>query len=401
MRTGGKTVTEIVDGKRTSQNLKFIDFENPKNNDFRVAVEFEVSCKSNIRPDIVCFVNGIPFVVVENKKSSDAVIDALTQMNRNQGVEYCPKFFTYPQLLIGTNGKDLRYGTTGTPNKFYAKWREKEVNKKDFDKKVQDLIKIKINGDVYGQICKDLNGAAKNHKQLLKRLTTGQDRGVVSLLEPERLLHLTKNYILYDAGVKKISRYQQFFAINKMLKTVDKEKDGVKGKKRQGGLIWHTQGSGKSLTMVMFVKALIENPKIINPRVLVVSDRVDLGKQISGTFKNCDLKKEVIIAKTGAHLLKLIKNKDANVVTTLVQKFEKVETKKVKEITTEILVQNGLAAKKDLIKILGRGELKSKIDVKANGFSATAKTAIEKDNASLVAFGVPLSSKSRSCVSVS
>ncbi len=328
MRTGGKTVTEIVDGKRTSQNLKFIDFENPKNNDFRVAVEFEVSCKSNIRPDIVCFVNGIPFVVVENKKSSDAVIDALTQMNRNQGVEYCPKFFTYPQLLIGTNGKDLRYGTTGTPNKFYAKWREKEVNKKDFDKKVQDLIKIKINGDVYGQICKDLNGAAKNHKQLLKRLTTGQDRGVVSLLEPERLLHLTKNYILYDAGVKKISRYQQFFAINKMLKTVDKEKDGVKGKKRQGGLIWHTQGSGKSLTMVMFVKALIENPKIINPRVLVVSDRVDLGKQISGTFKNCDLKKEVIIAKTGAHLLKLIKNKDANVVTTLVQKFEKVHPEK-------------------------------------------------------------------------
>ncbi|MFC1612951.1 type I restriction endonuclease subunit R [Patescibacteria group bacterium] len=331
MKTGGKTVTEIVNGKRSSQNLRFIDFENPKNNDFSATVEFEVSGKANIRPDIVLFVNGIPFAVIENKKSSVDVIEALDQMNRNQGLEYCPKFFAYPQLLIGTNGKDLRYGATGTPNKFYSKWREKEIDKKDFDKKIQDLIKTKIDEKNYSQICKDLNGATKNHKQLLKRLTTDQDRGVVSLLEPARLLNLTKNFILYDAGVKKISRYQQFFAINKMLKTVEEEKQGIKGKKRKGGLIWHTQGSGKSLTMVMFVKALIENPKIVNPRVIVVSDRVDLGRQISNTFRNCKLKKRVVVARTGSHLLQLIKNKEINVVTTLVQKFESARKYGTKE----------------------------------------------------------------------
>lgn len=322
MRTGGKTVTEIIKGKRTSQNLKFIDFENIKNNDLRVAVEFEAMGKNGIRPDIVCFINGIPFVVIENKKSGVDVVESLDQMNRNQGVEYCPKLFVYPQLLIGTNGKDLRYGTTGTPNKFYTNWREKELSKKDFNEKIQNLIKIKIDEKVYSQICKDLNGSTKNHKQLLKRLTTDQDRGIVGLLEPIRLLNLTKNFILYDAGIKKISRYQQFFAINKMLERISEEKDGINGNRREGGLIWHTQGSGKSLTMVMFVKALIENPNIINPRVIVVSDRVDLGKQISSTFKNCALKKDVVVAKTGAHLLELIKKKEANVITTLVQKFE-------------------------------------------------------------------------------
>jgi type I restriction enzyme R subunit len=86
--------------------------------------EFVASGKQNIRPDIVCFVNGIPFAVIENKKSGVGVVEALNQMNRNQGPEYCPKLYTYTQLLVATNGKDLQYGTTGTPNKFYAVWKE-------------------------------------------------------------------------------------------------------------------------------------------------------------------------------------------------------------------------------------------------------------------------------------
>jgi type I restriction enzyme R subunit len=121
---GGKTISVFHDGKYESKSFRFIDFENPKNNSFHVAVEVEVSAKSGTRrPDIVCYVNGLPFVVIENKKSSVDVLESIHQMVRNQGADYSPRFFMYPQLLIGTNGKDLRYGTTGTPSEFYASWK--------------------------------------------------------------------------------------------------------------------------------------------------------------------------------------------------------------------------------------------------------------------------------------
>ena len=123
--SGGKTIKINQGGKKISKNFRFIDFENIQNNAFHVSVEFVASGKQNIRPDIVCFVNGIPFAVIENKKSSVATAEALNQMKRNQGPEFCPKLFTYTQLLVGTNSKELLYGTTGTPSKFYAVWKEK------------------------------------------------------------------------------------------------------------------------------------------------------------------------------------------------------------------------------------------------------------------------------------
>lgn len=328
--SGGKTVKVMQNGKASSYNFRFIDFEHPENNSYHVTVEFEANGKSGIRPDIVCFVNGIPFVVIENKKSSVDVKDALSQMNRNQGPEYCPKLFIYPQLLIGTNGKELRYGTTGTPNKFYANWpindKYEEVDK--LEERIKKLIATPVDSIVYAKLCADLNGATSGHKQNTKRKITEQDGGIISLLEPKRLLDLAKNYIIYDAGVKKIMRYQQYYAIHKMLKRVEELEEGIGRQKRRGGLLWHTQGSGKSLTMVMFVKALIENPHIVNPRILVVTDRVDLDKQISETFRNCGLKKNVTRSKNSAHLLRLLQEKNLDVITTLVHKFEKITKKK-------------------------------------------------------------------------
>lgn len=326
--SGGKTIKVLHSGKSGSYNFRFIDFEKPENNIFHVAVEFEASGKGNIRPDIVCFVNGIPFVVIENKKSGVDVKEALSQMNRNQGTEKCPKLFVYPQLLIGTNGKDIRYGVTGTPNKFYASWKEKDIDEAVFKQKVERLVATTVDVAVYDQLLADLNGATNNHKQKTNRLVTEQDLGVVSLMEPARLLDLTKNYIIFDAGVKKIMRYQQYYAVHKILKRVEEMENGINRQKRKGGLLWATQGSGKSLTMVMLIKALIEHPHIINPRVLIVTDRVDLDKQISETFNNCGLKKKVTRATSGTHLLNLIKEKNLDVVTTLVHKFESASKKK-------------------------------------------------------------------------
>ncbi len=327
--SGGKTIKVNVGGKNISKNFRFIDFKNPKNNVFHVTAEFMATGKQNIRPDIVCFVNGIPFAVIENKKSSVSVEEAINQMNRNQGAEYCPKLFTYPQLLVATNGKELKYGTTGTPNKFWTVWKEKESSIDDINKKAVSLISKKIDSSVYKKILNDLNGYTNNHFQKIDRVPTEQDRGIINLFEPARLLDLTKNYILFDAGIKKLSRYQQYFAIHKMLKRIEEEEETNTGLRRRGGLVWHTQGSGKSLTMVMFVKALIENPQISNPRVIIVTDRKDLDKQIRDTFRSCNLKKEVIQATSGLNLLELIKEKNLSVITTLVHKFESIARKKI------------------------------------------------------------------------
>lgn len=320
--SGGKTIKVSQGGKTISKNFRFIDFQHPENNDFHVTAEFEASGKGDIRPDIVCFVNGIPIAIIENKKSSVPVDDAINQMIRNQRPECCPRLYTYPQLLIGTNGKELKYGTTGTPIKFYAVWKEKDTPKGEMDDRVSETIKKPIDGRTYAQVLADLNGATSGHKQKTERLPTEQDRNVISLFEPKRLLDLAKNHILFDAGIKKLSRYQQYFAIQKMLKRIEEvEITDAGNTRRRGGLLWHTQGSGKSLTMVLFVKALIEDPSISNPRVTIVTDRKDLDRQIKETFKNCNLKKEAIQATSGQNLVDLIKEKNLSVITTLVHKF--------------------------------------------------------------------------------
>ncbi len=344
-KTGGKTIEVYYKGQRISKSFKFIDFENIENNDFSFTVEFEATGKSNIRPDIVIFVNGIPFSIIENKKSSEELELAVTQLNRNQGPDKCPKLFIYPQLLIAANKEGLKYGTTGTPNKFYAKWKERDVadeewkNRKNFeqeyDKEISNVISKKIDESLYSQILEDLNGQTRNHKQKTNRLVTEQDRGVYGLLRRERILDISKNYILYDGGVKKVMRYQQIFAIKRSLQRIKNVEKTKSGERREGGILWQTQGSGKSLTMVMFVKALIEDPEIKNPRILVVTDRRDLDRQIKGTFENAGLKKEITQAKSGNHLLRLIRTKSPDVITTLVFKFRTASELKADFVDTD------------------------------------------------------------------
>jgi len=336
--TGGKTIKVFHEGSLVSKSFKYIDFENINNNDFAVTVEFEASGRSDIRVDIVIFVNGIPFALIENKKSSVEIEEALSQHNRNQSITHCPKLFVYPQLLIAANKEDLRYGTTGTPNKFFAKWKERELIEEEWKRRkefrhevksqVKKIIAKPIDRNIYQQILRDLPGSNQDHLQKTKRLVTKQDLGVYGLLRQERLLDISKNFILYDAGIKKVMRYQQYFAIKKLLLRTGQIEQKEYGPKRKGGILWHTQGSGKSLTMVMFVKALIENPQITNPRILIVTDRRDLDRQIKGTFTNAGLKKDVIQAKSGQHLLQLIKQKDLRVVTTIIDKFESARNNK-------------------------------------------------------------------------
>lgn len=316
----GRSVSELVDGRRVSPQLKFIDFASPSSNVFHVCAEFEISEKHDRRPDIVCFVNGFPFAVIECKKESVKIGEAVSQMVRNQSAGQVPKFFLFPQILIGCNVHGLRYGTMLTPEKFYAEWKEKVFSSSSFSS-FSDFVGSVVNKPVplpvVSSIASDL--VRGGYSQAASRSVTQQDLGIYSLLLPERMLDLVRNFILYDRGLKKIARYPQYFAVKKALaglKTFDQFG------RRRGGLIWHTQGSGKSLSMVMLVKCLIDDSSIELPRVLVVTDRRTLDKQISDTFAACNLKKDVKRVTSARELLRLLREKDQRVLCSLIHKFD-------------------------------------------------------------------------------
>ena len=288
----------LEDGTKRSFSFKFIDFENLQNNDFYVTEEFEVSRVSQSdalkhrRPDLVLFINGIPIVVIELKKSSVSLENGIKQLEKEQGKDEIAHLFKYIQLTIAANGNAARYGTTGTAFKFYSAWKEQD------EAKAKESLKSLING----------------------REVSALDMTLFALLSKDRLLRLIRHYILFDKRMKKVCRYQQFFAIEETLKRVSAKKEGA----RAGGLIWHTQGSGKSLTMVMLTKLLKQI--YINSKIIVVTDRIDLDGQIHDTFENTDVKAGR--ASSGSDLIEKLQS-GVSVITTLVHKFEKVKNQKV------------------------------------------------------------------------
>ena len=314
----GQSVQEFINGKKQSPQMRFIDFDHVDNNQFHVTAEFEISETANRRPDIVLFVNGIPLAVIENKKPSVSVKDAIVQMLRNQQGTQIPKFFLYPQILVATNREDFKYGTMLTPVAFYSEWKVRGED--DFVAKIHQQALAYQNAPVAANVLQtigqDLLRSAYHQHDIA---FNAQSLGIFCLLHPAHLLDLIRNFVVYDNNVKKIARYQQYYAIKRTLERVKPLENG----KRHGGLIWHTQGSGKSLTMVMLVKNLIE--LVGNPRVIVVTDRTQLDDQIRDTFAACNIKKEVVQAKSAEHLRELIEQKSAGVVTTLIHTFE--ETK--------------------------------------------------------------------------
>ena len=288
--TLGKSYQEnMVDGTKRSFDIKYIDFEHPENNDFYVTEEFTVlrmNGKDYARPDIVLFVNGIPLVVIECKDASVPIIQAISQNIRNQKPDYIPQLFKFIQIVMAANKNETKYATCGTPDKFWSTWNEQYVEKQN------ELL----------------------DKTVIGRQVTKQDRDIISLFEKERLLELIKDFIIFEAGKKKICRYQQYFAVKAMLERIKQDK--------KGGVVWHTQGSGKSITMVYITKKIMEDKEIQNPQVVIATDRVDLDKQIHKTFNRIGV--EAARATTGNNLTELIKNEKIRVITTVVNKFETV-----------------------------------------------------------------------------
>lgn len=317
----GKSFEQTIDGDTKSFTLNYIDWRRPENNVFHVTEEFEVERAARprtCRADIVLFVNGIPFVVIECDRpdEKDAIKNAVTKHLRNQQSEYIPRLFVYSQMLLAINQNDARYATTGTPFEFWAHWRERE----DVNEEVGGLVNKPPTKEQRDKLFADRFAYARRYFdeiELAGRAVTEQDRTIYCLLRPERLIELTRQFIVFDAGQKKIARYQQYFAVKK---TLERIKRVGAGGRRAGGVIWHTQGSGKSLTMVMMAKAIALEEGVADPRIVLVTDRIDLDDQIWSTFHSCG--KEPVKATTGRHLLELLAQKKAEVITTVIDKFE-------------------------------------------------------------------------------
>lgn len=303
----GKSYPETVgDGKMLSFNLKYIDWDNPQNNVFHVTEEFAVDSRDrqhNARPDIVLFINGIPFAIIECKAPHIPVDEAVGQMIRNQQAAYIPQLFKFAQFVVATNKNAVKYATAGTPKKFWSVWKEQDTEW------LQTRLKALVPD----------------------RMPTEQDRNIVSLFSSERVYELIRYFILFDANVKKVCRYQQFFAVREIMKTIaESDEHG----NRRSGVIWHTQGSGKSLTMVMLAKTILMELKDCHPRVVIVTDRKELDAQIAATFAHTRL--TPARATSGRHLVELVNSARADVITSIINKFNTVERQEVKNPSRDI-----------------------------------------------------------------
>ncbi len=266
LRYGIPVQTEAGQRNRT---VHVIDWDNPEHNDFAIGEEVTLRGRSERRPDVVIYLNGIAVAVLELKNSRVSIGDGIRQSLSNQQPEFNSWFFSTIQLIFaGNDSEGLKYGTILTPEKYFLSWKEDEHE----------------------------NDGYKLDKYLKK------------MCRKDRLIELLHDFILFDNGIKKVPRFHQYFGIKAAQEKV---------KRREGGIIWHTQGSGKSIVMVLLAKWILENnPKA---RVAVVTDRDELDKQIERVFQASG--EEIKKAESGQELLSMLSQPSPRLICSLIHKF--------------------------------------------------------------------------------
>ncbi len=367
--TLGYTHDDRYDGKRASKTLRYIDWTNWRNNVFHVTEELSVQRDGrpdHYRPDIALYVNGIPFAVLECKDLSirGPISEAISQHLRNQKRGGLRKLYKLVQLTGALAVSEASYATVGTSEEFWSVWRERfygsekerdeaETAHRDAKRNAQntplkpaDQRRIveatdkPHEQDYRRQVLAkaapataDVMGASSAVKEIGARALstldpspayrpepTAQTALLYDVFRPERLLRLAGDFSLFDGGTRKVARYQQYFAVQRTLARVMPLNAAGQ---REGGIVWHTQGSGKSLTMVMLARAIFRHAAMDGrePQVVIVTDRVDLDEQIHGTFLDCGIQR-VSRAATGTELRRLLADGKRKVVTTIINKFD-------------------------------------------------------------------------------
>lgn len=268
LRYGVKVQPDV--GEHTD-TVWLVDWKNPGNNDFAIAEEVTVTAENTRRPDIVLYVNGIALGVLELKRSTVSVTEGIRQSLDSQKKEFIRPFYTTVQLVMaGNETEGLRYGVIETSEKYWLRWKEADAH------------------------------PAVGDNPLLRELS--------QLCSKERLLEIIHDFIVFDAGIKKTCRHNQYFGVRAAQEHV---------KRREGGIIWHTQGSGKSLVMVWLAKWIREN--ITDPRVLIITDRTELDEQIEKVFKG--VSEDIYRTSSGADLVRVLNTGDEWLICSLIQKF--------------------------------------------------------------------------------
>jgi type I restriction enzyme R subunit len=275
-----------VDAIKRPEHVDFIDWENPLNNHFAIAEEVTIKGAKERRPDIVLYINGIAIGVLELKKASVSASEGIRQNISNQLHLFNKPFFTTIQLVMaGNDSSGLYYGTTKTEEKYFLKWKE--------------------DNNVY------------NPDEILL------DKHIIQFCNKERLLEIIHNFVIFDFGTKKLCRPNQYFGIKEAQKFLAN---------KEGGIIWHTQGSGKSLTMVWLAKWILENnPKA---RLLIVTDRTELDEQIEGVFLGVG--ETIKRTKSGTDLVSILNNTSPRLICSLVHKFGGKEENEANEFVTAL-----------------------------------------------------------------
>ncbi len=284
----GAKVKEGAD--KPEKTVYYIDFDDIGSNDFYIAEEVTVVGNNTKRPDLVIYVNGIALAVIELKSSRVSVANGIRQNITNQKTYFIEQFFTTMQFCAaGNESEGMRYGTLLTPEKYYLEWKEDGFKEFPDECDETDLL--------IAEKCKDIEG------KLFKEL--------FCLFYKKRFLDLIHNFIIFDKGIKKVCRYNQYYAIKRAQKRLTD--------KNRGGIIWHTQGSGKSLSMVWLSKWILANNP--NARVLVITDREELDEQIEKTYIGVDVK--VVRTKSGKDLIERLNSFEDRLICSLIHKFGK------------------------------------------------------------------------------
>ena len=255
------------DAGENTETVWLIDWRHPRNNDFGIAEEVTVTGENTKRPDVVLYVNGIALGALELKRSVVSVSEGIRQNLDNQKKMFIQPFFTTIQLIMaGNDTEGLRYGVIGTAEKYYLTWKEEST--------VENIL----------------------------------DRHLAQLCEKQRLLEIVHDFVVFDAGVKKVCRPNQYFGVHAAQERV---------RRREGGIIWHTQGSGKSLTMVWLAKWIREHVR--DARVLIITDRTELDEQIEHVFKGVD--EHIYRTRSGQDLINVLNDTKPWLICSLVHKF--------------------------------------------------------------------------------
>ena len=288
------SITEKPTPEAKPQPVFIIDYENIENNDFLIVNQMKYNgINKNSIPDIVVYINGLPLAIIEAKSPKVSITDAISDLGYYQ--ENSQKLFYYNQICVGINKGKALYGTIGSQFEHYSKY------------KLEDLTELEL---------------------LVERTATAQDILIYSLFKKEMLLDIIRNFTIFeiDQGrtIKKLPRYQQLRAVNKILDRLKTE--------NKGGVVWHTQGSGKSITMVyLATKLRREEAGFDNPTIIVVTDRIDLDNQISSTFRRTGFSNP-IQAVSISNLKELLKDSYGKTLLTTIHKFQERAEEQKEEI---------------------------------------------------------------------